>query len=189
MLHVEECATLSPQARVFEENEAVAAKKKIDACDLLLAKLYQHHPEHAIAALKNIKPIVPELDPLVTQIQRWQPRGIAVPMQTALGRPTVQLITKVTAEHYNVAYSDVISERRTRTLTKPRHVAMYLAKSMTPKSLPEIGRQMGDRDHTTILHGVRKITNQLADDLGLARDVEAITARISEILSAQKAVA
>jgi chromosomal replication initiator protein len=79
------------------------------------------------------------------------------------------------AEHYNVRLSDLIGPKRVRTIARPRQIAMYLAKQLTPRSLPEIGRRFGGRDHTTIMHGVRRIEelmttdSQMADDLQLLR--------------------
>ncbi|MFN3280265.1 MAG: chromosomal replication initiator protein DnaA [Tabrizicola sp.] len=88
---------------------------------------------------------------------------------------TIAEIQRKVAEHYNVRLSDLIGPKRLRTIARPRQVAMYLAKHLTPRSLPEIGRRFGGRDHTTIMHGVRKIEelmltdSQLADDLQLLR--------------------
>ncbi len=88
---------------------------------------------------------------------------------------TIEEIQRKVAEHYNIRLSDMIGPKRMRTIARPRQVAMYLAKQLTPRSLPEIGRRFGGRDHTTIMHGVRKIEelmaidSQLADDLQLLR--------------------
>ncbi len=88
---------------------------------------------------------------------------------------TIEEIQRKVAEHYNVRLSDMIGPKRVRTIARPRQVAMYLAKQLTPRSLPEIGRRFGGRDHTTIMHGVRKIEelmstdSQLSDDLQLLR--------------------
>ncbi len=88
---------------------------------------------------------------------------------------TIEEIQRKVAEHYNIRLSDMIGPKRLRTIARPRQVAMYLAKHLTPRSLPEIGRRFGGRDHTTIMHGVRKIEelmttdSQLADDLQLLR--------------------
>ncbi|WP_128514561.1 chromosomal replication initiator protein DnaA [Tabrizicola thermarum] len=88
---------------------------------------------------------------------------------------TIEEIQRKVAEHYNIRLSDMIGPKRLRTIARPRQVAMYLAKQLTPRSLPEIGRRFGGRDHTTIMHGVRKIEelmltdSQLADDLQLLR--------------------
>jgi len=90
-------------------------------------------------------------------------------------RVTVEEIQRKVAEHYNVRLADMIGPKRLRTIARPRQVAMYLAKTMTQRSLPEIGRRFGGRDHTTIMHGIRKIEelmvadNQLADDVQLLK--------------------
>jgi chromosomal replication initiator protein len=88
---------------------------------------------------------------------------------------TVEEIQRRVSEHYNVRLSDLIGPRRVRTIARPRQIAMYLAKHMTARSLPDIGRRFGGRDHTTVMHGVRKIEelkttdSQIADDLELLR--------------------
>lgn len=88
---------------------------------------------------------------------------------------TIEEIQRKVAEHYNIRLSDMIGPKRLRNIARPRQVAMYLAKQLTPRSLPEIGRRFGGRDHTTIMHGVRKIEelmtsdSQLSDDLQLLR--------------------
>ena len=84
---------------------------------------------------------------------------------------TVEEIQRKVADHYNVRLSDMIGPRRTRTIARPRQVAMYLAKHLTTRSLPEIGRRFGGRDHTTIMHGVRKIEELMAQDQQIAEDL------------------
>ena len=84
---------------------------------------------------------------------------------------TVEEIQRKVAEHYNIRLSDMIGPKRLRTIARPRQVAMYLAKQMTTRSLPEIGRRFGGRDHTTIMHGVRKVEELMADDQQLAEDL------------------
>ena len=71
--------------------------------------------------------------------------------------PQVRAVCKAVAKFYGVTLVDLFSSRRTQNLVRPRQVAMYLAKEMTLKSLPEIGYIIGDRDHSTILHSVRKV--------------------------------
>lgn len=90
----------------------------------------------------------------------------------------VQEIIKVVAKHYGVSMMDLLSARRTKDVVRVRHIAMYLAKNLTLRSLPEIGRQMGGRDHTTILHGVRKVTNRLEKQPELAAEIEQIKRRL-----------
>jgi len=85
---------------------------------------------------------------------------------------TIEEIQRRVAEHYNVRLSDMIGPKRVRTIARPRQIAMYLSKHMTPRSLPEIGRRFGGRDHTTIMHGVRKIEEMMATDSQLADDLQ-----------------
>jgi len=88
---------------------------------------------------------------------------------------TVEEIQRKVSEHYNIRLSDMIGPKRLRTYARPRQIAMYLAKQLTSRSLPEIGRRFGGRDHTTVMHGVKRIEelshkdSQIADDLELLR--------------------
>lgn len=86
-------------------------------------------------------------------------------------RIKIEDILKVVGRHYNVARTDLLSPRRARAVVVPRQVGMYLAKKMTARSLPEIGRRFGGRDHSTVLHAVRKIEDQIKTDDRLAREV------------------
>lgn len=86
-------------------------------------------------------------------------------------RVSVEDIQKKVAEHYNIRVTDMHSPRRARMVARPRQIAMYLSKVMTEHSLPEIGRKFGGRDHTTIMHGVRKIEELCKTDSALAEDI------------------
>jgi len=87
-------------------------------------------------------------------------------------RITIDEIQKRVAEHYNIRLTDMHSARRARVVARPRQVAMYLAKQLTPRSLPEIGRKFGGRDHTTVIHAVRKVEELASQDQSLRDDVE-----------------
>lgn len=93
-------------------------------------------------------------------------------------RITVDEIQKTVAEHFNLKQADLLSERRTRSVARPRQIAMYLCKQHTTRSYPDIGRRFGGRDHTTVLHGVRKIEELMPQDDQIARDVEALTRKL-----------
>ena len=93
-------------------------------------------------------------------------------------RITVDEIQKAVADYFGLSVDDLLSKRRTQTVVRPRHVAMYLAKIMTTRSLPDIGRRFGGRDHSTVIHAVRKMTALLASDAVLAEDVEAVKRRL-----------
>lgn len=87
-------------------------------------------------------------------------------------RVTIDEIQRRVAEHYNIRLGEMTSDRRARAVARPRQVAMYLAKQLTTRSLPEIGRKFGGRDHTTVMHAVRKIEELKGTDPALAEDVE-----------------
>jgi chromosomal replication initiator protein len=87
-------------------------------------------------------------------------------------RVTIEEIQKRVAEHFNIKISEMSSARRARSVARPRQVAMYLAKQLTARSLPEIGRKFGGRDHTTVLHAVKKVDELCARDASFAEDVE-----------------
>ena len=87
-------------------------------------------------------------------------------------RITIEEIQRRVAEHYNIKLSEMSSERRARAVARPRQVAMFLAKQLTSRSLPEIGRKFGGRDHTTVMHAVRKIEELRQSDAAIAEDVE-----------------
>ncbi len=93
-------------------------------------------------------------------------------------RVTVDDIQKATAEHFGMKQADLISERRNRAIARPRQAAMWLAKQLTTRSLPDIGRRFGGRDHTTVLHAVRRIDELRAADAQLSRDLETLTRKL-----------
>lgn len=95
-------------------------------------------------------------------------------------RIRIEDIQRIVARHYNVSKTELLSNRRTRTIVKPRQVAMYLAKVMTPRSLPEIGRRFGGRDHTTVLHAVRKIESLSGTDEKLEQELELLRRLIND---------
>lgn len=85
---------------------------------------------------------------------------------------TVEEIQRKVSEHYNIRLSDMIGPKRVRTYARPRQVAMYLCKQLTSRSLPEIGRRFGGRDHTTVMHGVKRIEELRVQDGQIAEDLE-----------------
>ncbi|QIE45766.1 chromosomal replication initiator protein DnaA [Pseudohalocynthiibacter aestuariivivens] len=85
---------------------------------------------------------------------------------------TVEEIQRQVSDHYNIRLSDLVGPKRTRIFARPRQVAMYLCKQMTSRSLPDIGRRFGGRDHTTVMHGVRKIEELRASDAQIAEDLD-----------------
>jgi chromosomal replication initiator protein len=86
-------------------------------------------------------------------------------------RVSIEEIQRKVADHYNIRLTDMSSARRARNVARPRQVAMYLAKQLTQRSLPEIGRRFGNRDHTTVMHAVSRVAELMAADAGFAEDV------------------
>ncbi|SEH53862.1 chromosomal replication initiator protein DnaA [Rhizobium tibeticum] len=95
-------------------------------------------------------------------------------------RVRIEDIQRIVARHYNVSRQELVSNRRTRVIVKPRQIAMYLSKTLTPRSFPEIGRRFGGRDHTTVLHAVRKIEELIAGDTKLSHEIELLKRLINE---------
>ena len=95
-------------------------------------------------------------------------------------RVKIEDIQKLVASHYSVTRADILSSRRTATVVKPRQVAMYLSKALTLRSLPEIGRRFGGRDHTTVLHAVRKIEGLTSSDTALREELELLKRMLLE---------
>jgi chromosomal replication initiator protein len=95
-------------------------------------------------------------------------------------RVKIDDIQKLVASHYNISRADILSSRRTANVVRPRQIAMYLSKVLTLRSLPEIGRRFGGRDHTTVLHAVRKIDELAAKDKGLAEVIDLLKRILSE---------
>ncbi len=110
----------------------------------------------------NHAPITLDLAAMVLRDMQANPDG---------SRIKIDDILKIVGRHYNVARTDLLSPRRARIVVMPRQIGMYLAKKLTARSLPEIGRRFGGRDHSTVLHAVRKIEEQIKTDDKLAREV------------------
>ena len=87
-------------------------------------------------------------------------------------KTTVEEIQRRVSEHYNIRLSDMLGPKRSRNLARPRQIAMYLSKKMTTRSLPDIARRFGGRDHTTVMHGVKKIEELMQQDSQMADDLE-----------------
>ncbi|GGA38070.1 chromosomal replication initiator protein DnaA [Pelagibacterium lentulum] len=92
----------------------------------------------------------------------------------------IEDILKIVARHYKVPRTELLSSRRSRDVVRPRQIAMYLAKSLTSRSLPEIGRRFGGRDHTTVLHSVRKVEQLMSQDVDLTQEIELLRRMLEE---------
>jgi chromosomal replication initiator protein len=116
--------------------------------------------------------------PITMELAERELRDLVRPVE--LKRVRIEEIQRIVARHYNVSRSDLLSSRRTANVVRPRQIAMYLAKTLTLRSLPEIGRRFGGRDHTTVLHAVRKIESLIGSDNSLAAEIEVLKSQLQE---------
>jgi chromosomal replication initiator protein len=116
--------------------------------------------------------------PITLEMAEREIRDLIRPQEPR--RVKIEDIQRVVARQYNVSRADLLSSRRTANVVRPRQVAMYLAKTLTLRSLPEIGRRFGGRDHTTVLHAVRKIENLVGTDNALAEEIELLKRQLQE---------
>lgn len=156
--------------------------REIVACDLLLARLYRHHPQHAIAALKGVEPIVIDLEPPEEPAPEVDAEAV-IQYDTHKRFPKVNLIVEKAAEYFQISLNDIRSARRDAGIVYARQIAMFLAKDMTLRSLPFIGECLGGKDHTTVLHAVRKIEKMMPLRPELAQDITILRRRISAAIA------
>jgi chromosomal replication initiator protein len=116
--------------------------------------------------------------PVTLEMAEREVRDLVRPQEPK--RVKIEDIQRVVARQYNVSRADLLSSRRTANVVRPRQVAMYLAKTLTLRSLPEIGRRFGGRDHTTVLHAVRKIESLVNTDNALAEEIEMLKRQLQE---------
>jgi chromosomal replication initiator protein len=116
--------------------------------------------------------------PITLEMAEREVRDLIRPQEPR--RVKIEEIQRIVARQYNVSRADLLSSRRTANVVRPRQVAMYLAKTLTLRSLPEIGRRFGGRDHTTVLHAVRKIEHLVGNDNTLAEEIEVLKRQLQE---------
>jgi chromosomal replication initiator protein len=116
--------------------------------------------------------------PLTLEMAERELRDLIRPQEPR--RVKIEDIQRIVARQYNVSRADLLSSRRTANVVRPRQVAMYLAKTLTLRSLPEIGRRFGGRDHTTVLHAVRKIENLVGSDASVKEEIESLKRQLQE---------
>ena len=116
--------------------------------------------------------------PITLEMAEREIRDLIRPQEPR--RVKIEDIQRIVARQYNVTRADLLSSRRTANVVRPRQVAMYLAKTLTLRSLPEIGRRFGGRDHTTVLHAVRKIENLVSTDTALAEEIEVLKRQLQD---------
>jgi chromosomal replication initiator protein len=124
--------------------------------DALLTLLRERHPERWRQKPARAPAVISVPKP---RVRDW----LLLTSRTPGNHPQIKTIIGVVAEHYRISTSDIISSRRAANVVRPRQVAMYLAKTLTLRSLPEIGRRFG-RDHTTVIASIRRIQNIMDAD-------------------------
>ncbi len=170
-------AVATPSQRLAHEKHlALKSRIKIIAeCASLKARMALEMPLHRSAPM--ISP--PDYTQmwfydLVTFGIHWSPTI----SKMRKSQPRIEDIQRITARHFGITMVDILSDRRTAVVVMPRHVAVYLAKDLTGKSLPEIGRRFGRRDHTTALFAINKIERLRKTNEQLDHDIRALTAAI-----------
>ena len=170
-------------------NIPVSRRDAVMASASLLERLRRFHPEldvnpeeeQALEKPAEPKPLysLPSASVSMTITARYGGQTFWCRQNISFARrqPKIAEILKAVCKHYNVDQTDLISERRPRTIATPRQVAMYLSRKMTGRSLPYIGSKLG-RDHTTVLHGVRKIERKIGSNPDLAQEVDMISQKI-----------
>lgn len=128
--------------------------------------------DHGIP-IKQIHKSVP-LKVVEKPVERFSPALLETPPKF----PTVGKIVRTVAEHYGLSLADMCSIRRLKPICVPRQVAMYLARTHTPQSFPVIGRMLGGRDHTTIMHGYNKICELIGVDEKLRAEIQEIELKL-----------
>ncbi len=117
-------------------------------------------------------------EPVTLEMAKREMRDLIRPVE--LKRVRIEDIQRIVGRQYNVSRADLLSSRRTANVVRPRHIAMYLAKILTLRSLPEIGRLFGGRDHTTVLNAVRKMENLVSIDGAFAEEIEVLKRQLQD---------
>lgn len=163
--------------------------------DTLAEALLRAHPERASAQPTNTPevPNVPEPEPEIVEaapepvvflpVKPVVDQFRAVIVGCGLVEPRMTLIMQEVCKYYGAEPREIVSPRRTAALCLQRQILMYLCRELTSQSMPQIGRFLADRDHTTILHGCRKIANLVQQEGRVADDVAVLKLRIADIVS------
>jgi chromosomal replication initiator protein len=183
---VVEIASLGEELRVeILKNRIAAARSHFPAFEvpapvlLFIAKSVTHNGrdlEGAVNRLLAHNKLTGQ--PVTLEMAEREMRDLIRPAEPK--RVRIEDIQRIVARQYNVSRADLLSSRRTANVVRPRQVAMYLAKILTLRSLPEIGRRFGGRDHTTVLHAVRKIEALTGNDTAFAEEIEALKRQLQD---------
>jgi chromosomal replication initiator protein len=181
------------------EMGALGEELRLEILATRIAALRQHHPEFDVptsvlthiakSVANNGRDLEGALNrllavskltghPITLELAERETRDLIRPAEPR--KVKIEEIQRVVARRYNVSRGDLLSSRRTANVVRPRQIAMYLAKTLTLRSLPEIGRRFGGRDHTTVLHAVRKIEGLVGNDGALAEEIDTIKRELQE---------
>jgi hypothetical protein len=156
-----------------------------DAADRHAAKIAAQRDaaQEVILARAIEAPIIEDPKPPLVLIEEWRDKQMSkyevkVKHDLDIGTVNVKRVQRAVAEEYCISIVDMFSHRRDHKVVLPRHVAFYLSKKLTLLSLPAIGRRFGGRDHTTVMHGVKKIERMMGADLVFAAKVEALKSKL-----------
>lgn len=177
--------------RMDEKEGEKSRQRNAKACDALLSLLKLHHDTvsevadavQVVEEAAMVHPIELPATPAVSDtLSEWirKQKEVWFAAQPDNGKITIRAIQAVTCRFYGVSMTDLLSRRRSKRISFPRQVACFLSKEITRQSLPEIGRRFGGRDHTTILHSIRKIEKMLDADPAFAIQVNAIRKKLDE---------
>jgi hypothetical protein len=148
------------------------------ATERLLERLREHH-DYSVMAPVVAKPPIPEVVEEVVEVERKPLVEIVSEIIAEPAHLTVEKIQRTVCQHYNIRKNDLLSSRRKASVVHPRQVGMYLTKLLTTRSFPDIGRRFGGKDHTTVLHAVRRIETKIKTDFELASEVAHLAALLA----------
>lgn len=158
--------------------EPTTAAEIFEANRIRKAKFFPEHKQIVPLASKNEQHMRDEIEMLRAKVARLEALVSNNPILSASGGVSVRAIAKACAIYFEIPLEEFLGHKRIQGSVQARHVGYYLARCLTDKSLPIIGHAMGGRDHTTILHGFRKVEEQLKTDEDLVRAVETIRAMV-----------
>jgi chromosomal replication initiation ATPase DnaA len=168
MRHAETCELVQPSSIVAGMHRAHQARQR----RIKAAAVGQHAIE--VAKIDDEQVDILEKRWAERQRENW----FSIVEETTPYRPSIACIQAAAITHFGLSRAEFFSERRTHDVVVPRQIAMYLAKIFTIRSLPEIGRRFGGKDHTTVLHAVRKIESLIKTDWLIAYDVAHVEAML-----------
>lgn len=157
--------------------DRMARERARDASKKHLALLHHHHDARMFTPPNWAKPFIPQ--PVQTPSPEFKELWFGVPEDVEPRIPLISEILAVVARHYKMTVLDISSQRRTKDLVLPRHVGMYLARTLTGKSYPYISQRFGGRDHTVAIFASKKIRALCQSDWIVAHDVAQLEAKLS----------